>query len=104
MVCDVYSPGNDINRRYVLDDLLPEDLRAYATPWPEIVFDYSIMEDDSPLPFTRDNPELAPAWYWQRLRDLGYTAKTATGIMGRLDRDYGLGDRYGRWSTSPCTI
>ena len=94
MVCDVYSPGNDINRRYVLDDLLPEDLRAYATPWPEIVFDYSIMEDDSPLPFTRDNPELAPAWYWQRLRDLGYTNKTAAGIMGRLERDYGPEERY----------
>ena len=93
MVCDVYSPGNDYYRRYVLDDLLPEDKRAYATPRPTIDVEI-LMEDDSPAAFTRDNLELAPAWYWQRLRDLGYTAKTATGIMGRLDRDYGLGDRY----------
>ncbi|MGI6725465.1 MAG: PepSY domain-containing protein [Christensenellales bacterium] len=94
MVCDVYSPGNDYYRRYILDDLLPEDKRAYATPRPTIDFDYSLMEDDTPLPFTRDNPELAPAWYWERLRGLGYTTKTAAGIMGRLDRDYGPGDRY----------
>ncbi|MGI6725463.1 MAG: PepSY domain-containing protein [Christensenellales bacterium] len=92
MVCDVYSPGNDYNRRYVLDDLLPEELRAYATPWPEIVFDFS--KDDSPLPFTQDSPELAPAWYWERLRALGYTDKTAAGIMGRLERDYGPEERY----------
>lgn len=89
---DVYSPGNDYNRRYVLDALIPADRRAYATPRP-VMTDEEIRQAGLGE-FFPTNLEAAPQYYWDALQGIGYNADTATGIFTRLNTEYGLGDRY----------
>lgn len=94
LVVDVYSPGNDYNRRYILDILLPPEGRAYATPFPPPPSEEEIKAQGSAENFFITNTALAPQWYWEQLQAIGYSADTAAGILNRLAAEYGQSERY----------
>ncbi len=89
---DVYSPGNARNRRYVLDALIPQERRAFATPVPSRSDEE--MQQRAHAEFFPTDLEAAPPYYWDALQGIGYNGDTATGIFTRLNAEYGLGDRY----------
>ena len=95
LITDVYSPGNDFERRYTLDVLIPADKKAYATPRP--VYDMSDEALDQlarEQQFFKTDLNMAPQYFWDALQGIGYNVKTASGVFSRLYRDYGLEDRY----------
>jgi len=91
LVVDEYTPGNYYNRRYVLDELLPPEERTYATKEPPTPTD---APDPTPTLFPQDDLALAPQYYWDALRAIGYNGDTASDLSLGLQRDYGTDRRF----------
>lgn len=92
---DQYSPGNTYNRRYVLDELLPKEERAFATKIPVLPTpspqEWAEMEN---IPYFKRNESIGNDTYWEAILGLNYTAATATRIWGEVTRDYGRDVRF----------
>lgn len=93
---DVYSPGNDHNRRYVLDALIPEARRAYATPAPrEDAEDMdALLAKYPPRPYYTADLAVAPESFWQRMDAVGLTTGNVGAFLARLQEQYGHDPRY----------
>lgn len=91
---DVYSPGNNFVRRFVLDELLPEMDRAYATPYPVATATPSPQPGSAtPYPQPQQGVE-RPQIYWDTLQALNYNDESSRLIWDDTIREYGYDKRF----------
>ena len=92
VLTDVFSPGNDHRRRYVLDILIPQERRAFATKVPQQEMD--IEATYPPQPYFTEDLSIARPGYWQQMRDIGLNTHTADAIYNKLYKEYGHDPTY----------
>ncbi len=91
LLVDEYSPGNDGNRRYVPDALLPAERRAYATKAPP---PSTHAPDPNPTAYPQADTRLAPTYFWEALQAINYNGDTAGLLLNEMWRDYGTDQRF----------
>lgn len=95
LTADQYSPGNDYYRRYVLDALIPEEGKAFATQVPvQPTLSPQALSEMEHTPYFKRNDSFGNDTYWEAMLGLNYTGNTATRIWSEPVRDYGEDKRF----------
>lgn len=93
VLTDAYSPGNSWHRPYVLDELLPEDQRAYTPPQPTPT--PTPAPEQPELPYPQPDASLnLPDIYWTTLQKLKFSDRMRYYPWDASIGEYGYDSRF----------